>query len=58
MISLDNVVDDVVYNKQDYNLNSTTNSFIQIRILPKFFQLNNHYNINNIIIFGENNNAI
>jgi hypothetical protein len=53
MIHKDNV-DDVVAN-QNYFYNSNLYTNYQLVFEKKISQLNKHYNINNIIIFGEKN---
>jgi len=51
----DNVDVVVVHNKQNYSQTIFTPILLYQTFTPKNFQLNKHYNINNIIIFGGNN---
>ncbi len=54
MLQKDNVDDVVVCTKQYYFQLISNPLYIQSSFTPKIFQLNKHYNINNIIIFGVN----
>ena len=50
----DNVDDVVAYNKYSFSQILFNSTILYQSFLPKIFQLNKHYNINNIIIIGVN----
>jgi hypothetical protein len=54
MLQKDNVDDVVVCDKENRYPFISTVLYTQSSFTSKIFQLNKHYNINNIIIFGEN----
>jgi len=54
MLQKDNVDDVVVCLKENHHTIISTVLYAQSNFTSKIFQLNKHYNINNIIIFGEN----
>ena len=58
MIPKDNVDVVVVWTRQNYYHTHPSNSFTLSSISQKIFQLDKLYNINNIIIIGDNNNVI
>jgi hypothetical protein len=58
MAPKDNVDVVVVWTRQNYYSTHPSNSFTLSNISQKIFQLDKLYNINNIIIIGENNNVI
>jgi len=48
----DNVDDVVAYNKYHFSQIIFNSTILYPSFMPKIFQLNKHYNINNNIIFG------
>jgi len=52
MLYKDNVDDVVVYDKHNYSQIIFNHTFLYPSFIPKIFQINKRYNINNIIIFG------